>query len=421
MIKKSWHLIVFHAVRLFSGLVVNKILAAYVGPSGVATVGQFRNVIELSVVVASFGCNTGTVTAIASTDQNSKANFTIKQTVISICAISTLACSLVLFLFRDAIAAATIGTEESGQVVGVFSITLWFFLLNQLLLYFIAGENDTKTYARAGIIQNIVLATSVAGGAFFFNLMGALVALASNQVLSVGLNLWICMRAKYLSADHFRFGVDRRAARTILSFSAITLVNTVCVSVSLILIRNHLGSYFGEEVAGYWQAVWQISEYYLGIFILFMSVQLLPTLSSYDYDLSRIFSTVINTILFVFLASLILLSCCFIFRLEILSLLFSDEFFPASVFFKYQLIGDCFKIVSYVFGYYFIVRRFFSILVLTPILCSSSFVCLTILLSDVVGPVSVSISHAITYICYFVVGLIIFLYSIFYATEQAAV
>lgn len=57
------------------------------------------------------------------------------------------------------------------------------------------------------------------------------------------------------------------------------VTSAVCVPVSHILVRNHLGETFGQEYAGYWEAMWRLSAAYLMLVTTTLSVYYLPMLS----------------------------------------------------------------------------------------------------------------------------------------------
>jgi len=98
----------------------------------------------------------------------------------------------------------------------------------------------------------------------------------------------------------------------------------------------------------------------------------------------------------------------FIFRSFIIKLLFTPDFMPMLSLFKFQLIGDVFKISGWILSYVMVAKAKIKIFIFTEIIFSISFVLLSYILINLIGLEGVTLAYAINYIIYLVCMILIF-------------
>ena len=91
------------AVKVISGIVLNKVLAIYVGPAGLAIVGQFNNFIGVVIGVASGSTQTGIVKKIAESDSGDSRKKIYSNALLIIIALS-IPISLGIYYYSEYIA-----------------------------------------------------------------------------------------------------------------------------------------------------------------------------------------------------------------------------------------------------------------------------------------------------------------------------
>src|SRR4051812_17943671 len=64
-IKTSMFSALSTCIKLASGLVINKIIAVYIGPAGIALIGQFQNFLDVIITIGNGAINSGVTKYVA--------------------------------------------------------------------------------------------------------------------------------------------------------------------------------------------------------------------------------------------------------------------------------------------------------------------------------------------------------------------
>ena len=172
--------------------------------------------------------------------------------------------------------------------------------------------------------------------------------------------------------------------------------SALCVPISHMIVRNHVGHEFGWESAGYWEAMWRLSASYLMLVTTTLSVYYLPRLSELKLA-SDIRAEIFRGYRVILPLAVLCGVVMYLLREWIVQLLFSSEFQPVERLFVWQLVGDTLKIASWLLGYILTAKAFLGLFVLSEVFFSALFVVLVCFLSGRYGLEGVVIAHAITY------------------------
>ena len=129
--------------------------------------------------------------------------------------------------------------------------------------------------------------------------------------------------------------VDKGVAINLAKFTMMALTSAVCVPLSHMLIRDHLGETFGWSIAGYWEAMWRLSTAYLVLVTTTLSLYYLPRLSEIK-EQKALKSEIVNGYKFILPLAVVAGLLMYLFRDIIVSLLFSDDFSPMRALFAWQ-------------------------------------------------------------------------------------
>lgn len=122
-------------VKLGSGLVINKFISLYIGPSGLAIIGQFQNFSGIVQTFANGGLSNGVVKYTAdNTDRDMLWKTALKMTLLF-----SIIIGLLLVCFSQYFACSVLGDEKYTYVFIIFGFTVCLFSINQLLLAIISG------------------------------------------------------------------------------------------------------------------------------------------------------------------------------------------------------------------------------------------------------------------------------------------
>jgi PST family polysaccharide transporter len=98
----------------------------------------------------------------------------------------------------------------------------------------------------------------------------------------------------------------------------------------------------------------------------------------------------------------------FVLKNILIQLLFTDDFKPVEMLFFWQLIGDFFKGASLILGMQFFAKKMTKTFIVTELISLTILLFSSILLIDYLKTEGVVIAHAITYILYTCVLVVIF-------------
>lgn len=171
-------------LKIFTGLISSKVVAIFLGASGMALVGNMRNFFTSVETISTLGFQNGIVKYAAENQEN---KHELKK-VISTIFISLLTASLVfgfaLFFLSNYWNDQVFGTENRyDYVFKVLAIALPWYIINVFLLGIINGFGKFKAVIYINIIGNILgLIVSIAL-IYQFNVVGALVSVAISPAL----------------------------------------------------------------------------------------------------------------------------------------------------------------------------------------------------------------------------------------------
>lgn len=388
-------------VKMLTLLGLNKVLAIYVGPVGYAALGQFQNAIQMITTFASGAINTGVTKYTAEYHYDEKKQQSVWRTAGTIAICGSLISSVIILIFSNQLAILILKDAAFGGVFRWFAATLVFFTLNTLLLAILNGKKDLLRYVSANIAGSLFAFIVTTILSIFAGLYGALIALAVYQSISFFVTLAICVKASWFRLSYLFGRIDKKIANDFIKYTAMALTSAVCVPVSHILVRNHLGTTLGWEAAGYWEAMWRLSAAYLMLVTTTLSVYFLPRLSELNSH-GEIKSEVIQGYKYILPCAAVCGVIIYLMRDLIIQILFTADFMPMRELFAWQIIGDTLKIGSWILAYVMLGKAMFKLFIASEIVSALGFYVLTVVLTGYLGLEGVSLAHAINYAIYWV-------------------
>lgn len=386
-------------VKVASALVLNKILAVYVGPTGYAVIGQFQNAVSIVVNLAGGVLATGVTKATAQHFDDEAKQHAIWQTAIRFSLGASIIAAMVLLLIGNNLAQWLLQRENLSSVFVWLALTLPAMAANNLLLAILNGKKEVGVYVVANIIGSLISMLVVGLLAFNFGLYGALVAFTINPAVVLLTTTAIVGRRDWFKAKFLWGQMNRPALRALSGFGLMGLTSALTAPISYMFVRDHLATNLGLTAAGYWQASWKISEIYLMLVTTTLSVYYLPRLAEIR-TAPELKIEIIKVYRFVMPIVVVGAVAIFLLRDFIIGTLFTPEFLPMRELFPWQLAGDVIKIGSWILAYIMLGRAMVKVFIVTEIAFSILFILLTWLLIDVFGLLGVSMAYLINYCCY---------------------
>ena len=197
-------------IKIISGFVINKMIAIYIGPSGLALIGQLQNFITITMTYANGAISNGIVKYVSEyKDEETK-----KTKIISSGLIISLFCSLligiILLLFSKKISFLVLKTDNYYQIIILFGFTVILFALNAFLLAVLNGLREIKKFVTINILSSVFGLFLTCLLIVFYQLKGALIALVINQSVVFFITLIFVLRSKWFNVKYFFSGYDKQ-------------------------------------------------------------------------------------------------------------------------------------------------------------------------------------------------------------------
>jgi len=390
-------------LRMVMGFVIAKVVAIYSGPTGLAMLGQVQSMVASLNGIINAPVGNGVVRYTAEyREQGMEAcspwwraawQWVLILSAIIIPLGLLLSKKISFLLFQD--------TSLSWVVMATI-IVLPLSAIGTLFNSIINGQQQYRRYVGLGMISALASGSLMLAMIAVYDIQGALLAAATQSALIGVVMLCLNIRQPWFKLCCWWGRCNVKSRNDIRNYMLMAITTALTVPTSLILIRNIIINQLGWDAAGQWQAVWKISEVYLGVITMALSTYYLPKLSSLK-KVDEIVHEINKTacIIIPIVASMAI--CIYFLRDVVISLLFTEEFHSARDLFAIQLIGDITKIAAWLYAYPMLSRGAAKWFVSTEISFSILFVVLSYIFISIVGIEGTVISYLINYILYFLV------------------
>lgn len=391
---------------VISAFVINKVIAIYIGPSGLAVIGQLQNFIGIVTTLSNGAIASGIVkyTAQSKTIEQKQKIF---STSIFISFVCSLIVSLLLFGFSEYFSELILRDKAYSSVFIVFGITIFLFALNTILMSILNGQKEIKKYVLVNIASSLFSLFFTSFLIIQLSLVGALYAMVVNQSVVFFVTLGFVLKSSWFKLEYFKQGVDKESLVKLSKYSLMAITSALTVPISHLIVRNYIGESLSWQDAGYWQGIWYISSIYLLIVTTSLGVYYLPKLSEIE-DSKVLKAEILNGYKIIMPIVTVLALGIYLSREVVIYVAFSDKFLPMMELFKWQLIGDVIKIASWLLGYLMLAKAMTKLYIYTELLFSLSFVILSIVLVDYFGLIGVTYAFSMNYLLYFITMIFIF-------------
>lgn len=400
--------------RIIGGLLTSKAIALFIGPEGLALIGNLRNFVGSFQTIATLGFYKGIVKYVSELKDNALELSKLLSTFYYAGFISTVLVCFFCYFKADWINDLIFPNyNDYAYIIRVFAIVLPFYALNMFSFSIMNGFSKYKILIIINIIGQI-LSVSIALLLIYQNKIdGALISvvIAESLIFLITLVGIINRRSlvSYIKVNNTSFSYLNKMA----PYSVMALFTAVLLPIVAIMIRSYIIDNIGYKDAGFWEAMTRISKYYLMFVSSLIAFYLLPRFSEindgkeFKKEVIGFYKTILP-ILIIGLISIYLL------RKYIVLAIFSEEFRPVEDLFMWQLLGDFVKVLAIVIAYQFLAKKMFWHYILTE-----AFLVITLYISSIYfinlfdGIQGAVVAHFVSYSMYFGIILLIFGSSLF--------
>lgn len=399
--------------KILIGLVSIKLLASTFGTDGVGLAANYMTLLTVLSVFAGAGIFNGITKYVAEFEQKNVLLREILSTASLIILLFSFLLGTVLFIWAQPIAILLFG--QNAELNESLQNSIKFTALCQFAIalanYFLAvlkGFRAAKAVALSTILGSVIGLLLFLCSFFLFGYTGALIGLVLLPASLVIPSYYFLKQQLKQANLHWADLTPKLylvSAKRLLTYSVMVLITAISVPWAYVLIRNQLSAYYSLSEVGLWQGVSKISDAYLQFITAAFSVYLLPTFAKLQEKhliKKELYKALVVVFIFTSLASVGI----YLLRNWIILLLYSEQFMAMRELFLWQLIGDIFKVMAYVFGYLIIAKgaiRWYFLAELTQVLLLFLF---SNWLVPAHGAVGATQSYMLTYIIYFTCCLI---------------
>lgn len=388
-----------NVLRILLGLVLNKVYAVYVGPAGIALLGQFQNLTGIASGLCTGGITSGVVKYTAEVRHDPEQRSRLFSTALVFGFTLTVPTSLLLIVLRHQLSAALLHSDQFAGLIAIFGLTVAFMFIASLLGAVLNGYMEVERLLMANLAGSLLSLPLAYWLVTRYQVYGALLVATLAPLVSLSVTGLAVVGLPWFRARDFFQRPDRQYAVRLGKYSVMTMVTIATFPVSQILIRNYLISHFSATGAGYWQGVTRISDNYLALVTTTLAVYYLPRLSEIQ-DARVLREEILHgyKLILPMVAGIAL--AIYLLRDFIIRVLFTAAFLPMKPLFAFQLIGDVLKIASWLLAYIMVAKAMTRYFIVTEIIFTASLLLLTLGFVRFYGLVGVTYAFAFNYLAY---------------------
>ncbi len=370
-----------------------------------AYIGQFQNTTAILTMLSTSAIATGVVKYLAEFKDDAIQKQKIINTSFVIVFFSSFIISIFVMSASGYLSRAAFKTVSFWIVYFSFGTLLMVISFNLIFLSVLNGLKQIRKFTIINISTSLIGIIFTVVLAYSFGIIGVLFSSMITSVIIFFINVYFFKKLEIKWRPDFK-SWDKRIIRMLSSFSLMTLIAGFTAPATQILVRNKIIIDLSIQEAGYWQAVTKISDAYLGFITTVLAVYYMPRLSEIKskpelrneiFKGYKIILPVVSLLAFGIWLSKDL----------IIHILFTPQFLPMKSLFTFQLIGDFFKIGSWLLAYVIIAKAMAKIYMVTEFVFGITYVVLSYFFIYRFGLIGATYAFAINYALYWVMMAII--------------
>ena len=401
LIKTSFYSSISTILRILSAFIVNKMIALYIGPAGLAVMGNFQNFINILTGLSTSSINNGVVkyTAEYSNDPiRLKSLFSSSLRIISISSLVVgIGCVCLSSYFSNKI----MHTPGYAYLFIIFGITVILVAINTILLCILNGKREITKFTLANVSSSILSLLITVGLIYYKQLTGALLSLVVAQTCFFFVSFYFLAKCNWFSVSMLFGKPDILVMKQLFRFSAMGITSAIVGPLALLLIRNFITRQVSVEGAGYWEAINRISSIYLMVLTSALAIYYLPRLSE-THNSREVRNEILSGYKLILPVVIVVATVIYLFRFLIIHILFTHQFGPMESLFLFQLLGDILKIASWLLAFLMLAKAMARMYILTEIIFSLIYVLLSFLFIRLYGLVGVTYAYFTNYVLYLI-------------------
>jgi polysaccharide transporter, PST family len=335
------------AVRLVVGFLSIKVTAVFLGPAGIALVGQTGNFLTLLQGTLGNAIQTAVTKMTAEREaEGDLSHLPLWGTAMRLAIGLALAVGALVVLLHRPLSAWLFGREDLWPVVVLVGAILPFTMSTLVLSGILTGLKQFRLIAFTNMGSTVLGAAIFISLSYAFGLMGGLFG----TILAVGGGLLVILAivrsAKAIRVSQCFSHWRPELLPCIFAFYPMLLVHAAAEPLTLLLVRDALIGASGVDEAGLWQATLRLSNIYSLVLLTTLSMYSLPTLSAIS-DPRQFRKTMFGMAVKMGAATAAAAVVIYLCRDFIVRAVFTAQFLPVRDLLGVQLVGDVLNLAGW--------------------------------------------------------------------------
>ena len=402
-IKTSIYSAISTSISLITKLISNKIIAVYLGSSGMFLIGQLKDILKIFYTISTLGIETGT-TKYTSELKNKNIEFkNLISTTFKIHLFSSIIIILLIIIFyKYLVVSMAIEMAETNKNLFkyILFISVISFSIQTFIMSILNGLKKIKIYILINIIATIISAITLILLVIKYSVIGAFYGLIMSPIITLITAIVICIISKPFSLNFINSIFKKKYFKKLSNYTIMAITGPLCLISATFFIRYFVYNEYDSNHAGSWEAMWRISAIYLLFLTTTFKFYLVPTFTNLKNEklkkeVFKIWKTTLPLII-------IITAVVYFFKDLLIELLFTTEFYLINTLILFHLLGDIIKINCWVLGNILIAKARTKSFIFFQVEWSILFIILSVILSNIYGYVGLGLAYFSTYIIHFI-------------------
>jgi O-antigen/teichoic acid export membrane protein len=393
-------------MKILAGFALVKIVAMTSGPTGLAQLGQFQNLVGILTILSGGMFYTGVTKLVSEHGETFEKLLAIAHTVLKASVVGALIIGSLLFLFRDYFLEFFLKDIYLDWIFPALPLLIFLSVLNGLWLALLNGLRRIRELVLANILASVLTLIFVFLLAPRFGQKGIFISILLPPAIVIMIAFLTRFQRHHWTGIFKKSLVFKPPYGELIRFAIMGLVSAASAPIAQIIMREYLTETLSIADAGIWQGISRISEVYLLFITSSLSVYYLPKLAKTTDAASLKILT--NSVLRLIIPVAVVLGLSiYILRDNLIWLLFTHEFNSMRDLFLWQILGDLVKIVSWVFAFIILARGMVIQFIIGELLFNATYILIGMLIIPDSGLIGAVYAYGINYILYLLYVVIV--------------
>lgn len=362
-----------------------KVLALVLGVSGMGLYSQFTNLVSLLSFVVPLGLPLSLTKHVSENSENSITELkpALQTSILSII-VSSVFFSAALAVFAAPVAEFLTDDPGDFTFVVLIAVFLPFSLVAAVLESFIRGLRDITLLSKLMTVSQLVSLIVTITMVYYWGMAGAVISISGSSLIILIIYYYALRNKTFLSDFKFLAKPNMKMLKKLIKLGVASLVIGAINQLSFLFVRKIVIDQIGLDAGGLYQSVLMISLNYFSLLFVLISNYTFPKLNSLKSD-TEFVGEVLSTLRIFLLILTPLVMCVVVLREPVVRIFYSGDFMGATEMYKFQFLGDFFRVLAWVTGIWIVSRNRITLWIALELVMFTLFPVLLLILISFMG------------------------------------